>query len=78
MHLKKGTSRWLNEQSPEVEHFDWQEGYGAFSVGRSQFDELVRYIRKQQERHARISFQDEFRKLLNIYEVDYDERYLWD
>jgi REP element-mobilizing transposase RayT len=46
MHVKKGTSRWLKEQSPDYRDFDWQEGYGAFSIGRSQCDEVVDYIRK--------------------------------
>jgi putative transposase len=78
MHVKKGTSRWLKEQAPEFRHFDWQEGYGAFSVGRSQRDELVAYIRNQQRRHPRVSFEDEFRELLKIYEIDFDERYVWD
>src|SRR5262245_31181907 len=53
MHLKKGTSRWLKEQAPEFAHFDWQEGYGAFSVSRSQRDELIAYIRKKQKRQTR-------------------------
>jgi len=44
MHVKKGTSRWLKEQSPDFQHFDWQEGYDAFSVGRSQREKLVVYI----------------------------------
>jgi putative transposase len=78
MHVKKGTSRWLKEQLPDFQHFDWQESYGAFSVGRPQRDEVVAYIREQQRRHAQISFQDEFRKLLESYEIEYDERYVWD
>src|SRR5436309_362895 len=47
MHIKKGTSRWLKEQAPEFALFDWQEGYGAFSIGRSQREDLVHYIRIQ-------------------------------
>ena len=78
MHVKKGTSRWLKEQSPDFALFDWQEGFGAFSVGRSQRDDLITYIRKQQERHLRNSFQSEFRTLLESYEIEYDERYLWE
>src|ERR1043166_6343091 len=62
MHVKKGTSRWLKEQSPDFQNFDWQEGYGAFSVGRSQRDEVITYIRNQQQRHQRVSFQDGFRQ----------------
>ncbi len=76
MHVKKGTSRWRKEQSLDFRAFDWQEGYGAFSIGRSQRDDLVAYIRNQQRRRARISFQDEFRKFLDSYEVEYDERYV--
>ena len=78
MHVKKGTSRWLKEQSPDFQRFDWQDGYGAFSVGRSQRDEVVAYIRNQQRHHPRVSFQDEFRKFLESYEIEYDERYVWD
>lgn len=77
MHLKKGTSRWLKEQSHEFRDFDWQEGYGAFSVGRSQREELIMYIRNQQQHHAEVTFQDEFRKFLIAYEIGFDERYVW-
>lgn len=77
MHVKKGTSRWLKEQSSNFDDFDWQEGYGAFSIGRSQREDVGGYIRNQQTRHRRISFQDEFRKLLVSYEIEYDERYVW-
>ena len=78
MHVKKGTSRWLKEQSPKLREFDWQDGYGAFSIGVSQRGDVVRYIRSQQERHARVSYQDEFRLLLRKYEIQFDERYVWD
>lgn len=78
MHLKKGTSRWLKEQSPEFGQFDWQEGYRAFSIGRSQREEVAGYIRGQQERHSLVSFQDEFRRFLRVYEIEFDERYVWD
>ena len=78
MHVKKGTSRWLKEQSPDFQRFDWQDGYGAFSIGRSQRDEVVAYIRNQQRHHTRVSFQDEFRKFLESYEIEFDERYVWD
>jgi REP element-mobilizing transposase RayT len=78
MHVKKGTSRWLKEQAPEFRGFDWQEGYGGFSIGRSQRDEVVAYIKDQQQRHQHVSFQEEFRKFLQSYEIEYDERYVWD
>jgi putative transposase len=78
MHVKKGTSRWLKEQSPDFHDFDWQDGYGAFSIGRSQRVEVVSYIQGQQERHAVMSYEEEFRRFLQSYEVEYDERYVWD
>ena len=78
MHVKKGTSRWLKEQSPRFSECDWQDGYGAFSIGVSQRDDVVHYIRSQQVRHARVSFKDEFRVLLRKYEIQFDERYVWD
>ena len=78
MHVKKGTSRWLKEQSPDFAEFDWQDGYGAFSIGRSQREGVGDYIRNQQDKHTRISFQAEFRKFLKGYGIDYDEQYVWD
>ena len=78
MHVKKGTSRWLKEPTQGFTGFDWQDGYGAFSLGYSQKDAVVEYIRSQQSHHAQVAFQDEFRALLVRYEIEYDERYVWD
>lgn len=78
MHVKKGTSRWLKEQGPEFAGFDWQNGYGAFSLGLSQRETTVAYIRGQQEHHRKQIFQDEFREFLRRYEIEYDEHYVWD
>jgi REP element-mobilizing transposase RayT len=78
MQLKKGTSRWLKEQSLELRDFDWQDGYGAFSLGVSQRDQGIGYIRNQQQHHRELGFQDEFREFLQRYEVEFDERYVWD
>jgi putative transposase len=78
MHVKKGTSRWLKEPAQGFADFDWQEGYGAFSLGYSQKDGATQYIRGQQAHHATMSFQDEFRDFLQRYEIPYDERYVWD
>jgi hypothetical protein len=50
----------------------------AFSIGRSQRDGVVAYIRNQKQRHRRVSYEDEFRKLLKVYEIEFDERYVWD
>ena len=77
MHVKKGTSRWLKEQGP-FNGFEWQAGFGAFSLGYSQKEDARGYIRRQQTHHVAVSYQDEFRDFLHRYEIEYDERYVWD
>jgi REP element-mobilizing transposase RayT len=76
--LKKGSTNWLHEQRQALKDFHWQSGYGAFSVSRSHFPSVRKYIRNQREHHRRRSFQDEFRALLKRYGIEYDERYVWD
>jgi REP element-mobilizing transposase RayT len=74
---KTGTSKWLKEISPILSKFSWQEGYGAFSVSPKDVDAVIRYIDQQEEHHKKITFQDEFRKFLIKYKMDYDESYVW-
>ena len=76
--VKKESSGWMKKQGPKYREFYWQNGYGNFSVGPSQLDQLIRYIDNQEEHHKTTSFQDEFRKLLQKYQIEYDERYVWD
>ncbi len=76
--VKRGSSVWLKTQSPKLADFEWQAGYGAFSIGQSQVGHLRTYIARQEEHHRKVSFQDEVRKLLRRYQVDFDERYVWD
>lgn len=76
--VKRGSSLWIKTKSAELETFSWQNGYGAFSIGFSQIRTMRDYISNQEEHHRRISFQDEFRALLDRYEIAYDERYVWD
>jgi putative transposase len=61
--LKKSSSKWMKVEGG-VPDFSWQAGYGAFSVGESQADAVIRYIRNQEEHHRKVTFQDEFRKFL--------------
>ncbi len=75
--IKTESSVWMKDQAPSCRGFTWQAGYGAFSLGQSQLDSLIRYIDGQQEHHRKRSFKEEFRKLLDKYDVEYDERYLW-
>jgi len=53
-------------------------GYGVFSIGQSQLEDVRAYIAGQEEHHRKVSFQDEFRRLLQRYEIEFDERYVWD
>ena len=62
----------------DLKKFSWQSGYGAFSVSQSHLDQVIRYVERQEEHHKRVTFQDEFRAFLERYNVEYDERYVWD
>ena len=63
---------------PGLRKFYWQSGYGAFSVSQSHVEQVRKYILRQEQHHRKKTFQDEFREFLKKYEVDYDERYVWD
>lgn len=76
--IKTESSKWIKTKGREFQNFHWQSGYGAFSIGQSQVAAVKRYIRRQKEHHNRVSFQDEYRKFLKVYEVEYDERFVWD
>ncbi len=76
--LKRGSSVWLKAKGPEWDDFAWQGGYGVFSIGQSQVDDVCAYIAGQEEHHRKISFQEELRRFLQRYEIAFDERYVWD
>ena len=58
-------------------HFAWQDGYGAFTVSRSNIPSVIAYIKNQREHHRKKSFQEEYRELLEKHGIEYDERYIW-
>lgn len=76
--VKANTSKWVHETMSTLPHFGWQDGFGAFSLGRSQVEAITRYINTQAEHHKERSFQDEFRHMLEQHNLEYDERYIWD
>ena len=76
--VKRVTSIWGKERDAALSDFYWQAGYGCFSIGQSQIEDVCEYIANQEEHHRRLSFKDEFRKLLEKYELEHDERYVWD
>ncbi len=75
--VKGSSSRWVHQEFPAQRIFGWQRGYAAFSVSRSRFDDVHRYIANQEEHHRKVSFQEELIAFLKKHKVEYDERYVW-
>lgn len=76
--LKRESSTWIKTKGPSLADYHWQNGYGAFSVSPSHVESVRNYIQNQRQHHRHESFQDEFRRLLQIYGLQWDERYVWD
>src|ERR1044072_2363644 len=76
--VKRTSSGWIKEASRRLSKFHWQGGYAAFSVSQSNLAVVIRYIENQEQDHHRVTFQDEYRAFLKAYEVEFDERYIWD
>ncbi len=76
--IKKNSSKWIKTKGTNYRDFSWQKGYGAFSVSESMHGAVITYISNQKEHHKTQSFQDEYRKILQLNRVPFDERYLWD
>jgi putative transposase len=75
--IKGDSSYWIHKEFPEMKQFAWQDGYGVFSVSKSHLDRVVEYIKNQRQHHESQSFEDEFREVLRVHEIDYDERFLF-
>jgi putative transposase len=75
--VKASSSKFINEEKFVRGKFYWQEGFGAFSYSRSQIDAVAKYILNQEQHHSIKSFKDEYVALLNRFEVEYDDRYLF-
>ena len=76
--VKTSSSKWIKTKAAEFTDFHWQSGYGAFSVSQSDADTVVAYIRNQTQHHQKMTFQEEYRRLLERYQVAFDEKYVWD
>ncbi|MCU1271615.1 MAG: transposase IS200-family protein [Acidobacteriaceae bacterium] len=72
--LKGGSSKWLNETIEP--HFEWQQGYGAFSVSVSHQRQTIFYINSQAEHHRTRNFEEEFISFLKKLDIDYDPKYV--
>jgi putative transposase len=76
--LKRAASLWAKTKNPQWNLFQWQSGYGAFSVSQSQRTRVADYIRSQDERHNRLTFQDELRQIPRKHDIVFDEQHIWD
>jgi REP element-mobilizing transposase RayT len=76
--IKSTSSVWVNQTRGLPGAFHWQNGYAAFSVSQSNVEGVREYIRRQPEHHAGQEYQDELREWLRKYEIEWDERYVWD
>ena len=75
--IKSGTSLWIHKTCEQPD-FEWQEGYGAFSIGCAQVESTLAYIAGQDEHHKKRDFQAEFVAFLKKHQIEYDPRYIWD
>jgi len=75
--LKGPSSKWFHQTFPKTRGFAWQDGYGAFTVGKSQIQDVDAYIASQREHHSKKTFQEEFLAMLKRYEIDYDPKFVW-
>lgn len=76
--VKRGSALWLKTKGSDLQEFAWQNGAGIFSIGFSQIKDARDYIARQEGHHRKVSFQDEFRQFLRRYEIEFDERTVWD
>jgi REP element-mobilizing transposase RayT len=76
--IKAGSSQFITDNNWVKGKFNWQEGFGAFSYSRGQIDNVIKYILNQEEHHKKTSFKEEYHFMLKKYEIEYDEKYLFD
>lgn len=76
--IKAGSSKFINDNRWVKAKFSWQEGYGAFSYLRSHVESVIKYILNQEEHHKVKSFKEEYLEFLRKFEIQYDEKYLFE
>ena len=76
--VKNNTSNFINERKFTPGKFSWQEGFGAFSYSHSHISQVYKYILNQEEHHRKNSFKEEYLDLLQKFEIEFDEKYLFD
>ena len=76
--VKDRSAQWIRARDTALAHFHWQTKYGAFSISHLEAETVENYLRNQMVHHQKVTFQDEFRRLLKWYEVAFDEKHGWD
>ena len=76
--LKANSSRWINEQGHVSGRFEWQSGYGAFSVSKSQVKRVANYIMRQEEHHRKTTFREEYVAFLKAHNIDFLPQYIFE
>nr|WP_317193447.1 transposase [Aureibaculum flavum] len=75
--IKSNSSKWINEKQFINGKFEWQTGFGAFSIGQSQLPKIINYIKKQEEHHKTKTFKEEYINFLSAYDIDYKTEYIF-
>jgi REP element-mobilizing transposase RayT len=73
--IKGKSSKWINDKGFTTSKFAWQSGYGAFTYGQSQVNDVVKYIQNQELHHKKKTFREEYLKLLEKFDIEYDDAY---
>jgi REP element-mobilizing transposase RayT len=76
-NIKRSSSLWINENGFVTGKFSWQEGFGGFSYGKSQIKDIAKYIENQQQHHRKRTFNEEYLEFLEVFGIEYDERYVF-
>jgi len=76
-NLKRNSSEWINKNKLAKGRFYWQAGYGAFSYSKSQIPKVAKYIENQEKHHSKRTFEDEYKKILSDFGIEYDEKYIF-
>ena len=77
LEIKRASTLWIKDRGYVKCQFAWQEGFGAFSYGMSQINNVVRYIQNQEIHHAKRSFRNEYVSFLELFNVEYNEKYIF-
>jgi putative transposase len=76
--IKNNSSKFINDEKWVRGKFHWQEGFGAFSYAHSQMNAIIKYRKNQERHHARKSFKEEYKEILEKFKVEYDPNYIFD